>query len=528
MKTRMLKVLCLFLLASVLMVACQESAEPEAAASDAGASEEAVAGEEAASDEAETEKKDTVIIAALAEPSTLDSVEQNYLMSKEMNELTYNTLFKIDMDMVTQPDLVESYENVSDTEWVFTLHPDIRFHDGTDLTSEDVKATLDFVMASNIGAQFVTTIDSVEVVDDLTFKVITKEPTTRLLLDFTATQTSILPKELIEAGNDFNTNPIGSGPYKLVSWTPGDELVFEMNEDYFDKENMPTIKNMIWKIIPEGSSRTIALQAGEVDMLYDVDTIDLQTLQDDSNVEVQIADSVNLWFIWLNNNVAPFDNVLVRKAINAAIDKDSIVEVAMNGLGTPGVSQAPMGLLGSTEENADTYDVEKAKAYLEESGVDPSTIEFPIICSSDLKKRMAEVIQANLAEIGIDSEIVSMEYATYLETTASGDFTAAISGFAQKSMEIFLRGIFHSDSMGAINRSFFGDPEIDALIDQASVTLDDTEREAILKEAVAKINDACPQIPLLQDTWIRAYNKDLGGISVNPAGIMYYNTLYWK
>ena len=121
-----------------------------------------------------------------------------------------------------------------------------------------------------------------------------------------------------------------------------------------------------------------------------------------------------------------------------------------------------------------------------------------------------------------------MEYATYLETTASGDFTAAISGFAQKSMEIFLRGIFHSDSIGAINRTFFGDPEIDALIDEASVTLDDAEREAILKEAVSLINEACPQIPLLQDTWIRAYNSNLEGIEVNPAGIMYYNNLRWK
>jgi len=509
MKVNMMKIISLLVLASVILSGCG-SAAPEVTTETTA---EETTAEEATTEETNEEmaKKDTVVIATLMEPGSMESVENHSIIAKELNPLTFDTLFITPMEIAPTPSLVDTYENVSDVEWIFTLHPGIKFHDGTDLTSEDVKVTLDFVMESNLGSRYTTTIDYVEIVDDLTFKIFTKGPSTRLLLDLTATQTSILPSELIESGHDFNAEPIGSGPYIFVHWKPGDEIAFVMNEDYWDKEKMPTIKNMIWKIIPEGSSRTIALQAGEVDMLYDVDQVDYNLLVEDPDVDVLSADTVNIWFVWINDAVPPFDNVLVRKAVNAALDKESIITVAANGMAVPSIAQAPMGLLGSNDENADVYDVELAKAYLEESGVDPSTIKLPIICSSDFKKRIAEVMQANLAEIGIEVEIVSMEFATYLEKTAKGEYTAAISGFNQKAMEIWLQSIFHTDSIGVINRAWYSNPDVDALIDEASITLDDAARESLLMQANAQINDDCPQLPLFQDTWIRAYDNNLGG-----------------
>ena len=130
----------------------------------------------------------------------------------------------------------------------------------------------------------------------------------------------------------------------------------------------PKIKNMTWKIIPEGSSRTIALEAGEVDFVVEVEAMDGDRLKENSDLTVIEYNSTNVTWLMLNNEKPGLDNEAVRHAINTAIDKESVVTVAYNGMATPALSQMPMNFEGATEENADTYDVEKAKEWLDKSG----------------------------------------------------------------------------------------------------------------------------------------------------------------
>lgn len=473
-------------------------------------------------------KKDTVIIAAGREPPTLDTMNQNYMMTCVSALLTHNCLMRVDEKLNPEPDLAESYEAVSDTEWIFKLHQGVKFHNGQEMTAEDIKATLDKAATVSQAQQYVAKIASVEVVDPYTIKIVTSEPSSSLLMDLTNQQVAILCKEDIENNVDFNTHINGTGPYQYVSYIPGDKLEYVANDNYFDPEEKPTIKHMIWRFIPEGAARTIALESGEVDYLYDLATVDVPKLEENPKTEVLRQDSVALTYLLVNNEVAPFDNVLFRKAISAAIDRESIVKVSMSGFAKPAISCTPTGFSSSTDENAVGYDLELAKQYLKESGVDPSTVKMPMVCANDESMRTGAVIQANLAELGIEVELVSMDNATWLASYNGGDYTSGITQLAQRSMQQWATTLYHSKFIGATNGSRLNDATVDELLDRASVTLDAKENQKILTECAARLNELCPVVPLYNVTYVKAYSSDLGGANCNATGAAYYHWLFWK
>ena len=470
--------------------------------------------------------KDSIIIATANETPSLSPVEHNAVAGDYMNGLTYATLFRSNLDTLEpEPYLVDTYESVSDTEWQFKLKEGVKYHNGETMTAEDVKASIEWAQGFAEVSLYNSDIVSVEVVDELTFKITTEGPDAMLLSNLSHHGNAIVPKALIDSNHDFNTDPVGAGPYKFVNWNRGDSVEFEAFEDYF--LGAPSIKHMTWKIIPEGSSRTIALEAGEVDFIIEVEAMDGDRLKENSNVEViEYNDTSESWLM-LNNEKPGLDNQDVRHAINTAIDKESVVTVAYNGMASPALSQMPMNFEGATEENADVYDVEKAKEWLDKSGVDPASIELSIICSDDTKKRAGEVIQANLKEIGINAQIESMDLATYLSVTAEGNFTASIGGYSSSNLLSYVVGVYHSSSINASNKTRLNDPEVDELIDQAKVTLDPAERKGIMEKLSARLNELCSQVSLYQPLTLRAYNKNLKGVEINDAGTIRYENMYW-
>ena len=335
-----------------------------------------------------------------------------------------------------------------------------------------------------------------------------------------------LPQELIAEGNDFSKNPIGSGPYRFLEWTSGEQLKFEAFAEYFG--GAPAISQLSWAIIPEGSSRTIALEAGQVDVVLEVEPMDLERMEKDENISLLSKNSNILSWMTLNNEKPGLDNADVRRAINCAINKADVVTVANNGRGTPANAQLPQGMGGASQENADSYDLAKAKSYMAQSGVDPSTIQMSILCSSEGKRRTAEVIQANLKEIGIEVTIESIDLAAYVSATAEGNFTASIGGYSASDMVSFLKGVFHSKSIGSSNQTRTNDPAIDAAIDEIAVTLDQAQRETLIAQLAAQLNQRCPQIPLYQGENLRAYHSDLEGMNLNGAGATRFELVSWK
>ncbi len=477
--------------------------------------------------------KDTVVICTADETPSLTTAEHNAVAGDYVNRLTYNGLFRLDKELNPQPDLVAEYKTENDasgeaTIWLMTLHEGIKFHDGSVMTADDVVASLLNAKNSPDVASYTKSFVTVEKVDDLTVKITTDGPSASLLYDLSHHGNYIVPKALLDSKNDFNTNPIGAGPYKFVEWKRGEQITFTVFEDYFDKERAPKIKNIVWRIIPEGAARTIAIEKGEVDYIIELDSTSVTSLDDNANVVVMKQPSVSHSWLTVNNEVKPFDDINVRKAINAAINKEDVLVVALNNMGVVAQAQTPMGMLGENPEGFDSFDLEKAKAYMAAWGGDPASITLDVICSNDTKRRAAEVIQSNLKELGINMTIKSMDLATYLSETASGNFTGFIGGYTSNEMMSFLRGVYHSSNINSSNKTRTANPELDALIDKSITTIDQAEREKVLQAATKILNDNCYQMPLYQTYILSAHKADLKNTFITTGGSFFANEWSWE
>lgn len=471
--------------------------------------------------------RDTLVVAITSEPPSVAAIEHDSLISAMLNILSYNGLMRVDDETLeVVPDLASDYWVENETDWYFELRENVKFHNGDLMTSADVVASLEHAKSLPETAQYTASMKTIEAIDEYTVKIVTDGPYAGLLFDLTFHFNMILPKSLIESENDFNENPIGTGPYVLKSWDLGDRLTYEAFDDFFDSEHMPQIKNVVFKIIPEGASRTIALEAGEIDFIWDVNPSDVQNLENNEEIEVVEIASLDNVIMLINNDVAPFDDPNLRNAIAYAVNRQDIVDAALNGFGTPNASGISQGFWGSTTENAPEFNLEKAEEYLSKWGGDPSSVKLPILCSNELRVSIATVMQSNLSKIGIEVEVVPLDTAAYFNKWTSGDYTALICSWSPAtSLAYVLR--YHSDRRasypGCIN-----DPYIDELVDKAKSTIDDDERLKIIHEIVSEINLASPQLSLYQSTWYRAHDKDLDGVICSGIGYTSFHKMFWK
>ncbi|MEA4919636.1 MAG: ABC transporter substrate-binding protein [Clostridiaceae bacterium] len=482
--------------------------------------------DDAVKTETETPVKDSIVIAMESEPPTLHPFDHKAVTAGYMNTLTFNQLFKTDIDTLEPvPDLCESYESVSDTEWIFKIYDNITFHDGSHMTAEDVKASMEWAKTFTTTKDYTSFWTAIDIVDEYTIKVTTAGPYALTLNNLASIK--IVPKALIDSGHDFGSNPIGSGPYKFVAQTLGDKIEFEAFDQYFDKEHRARIKNMTWRVIPEGSSRTIALEAGEVDVIIEVESNDISRMNENQDITVYNTDGTRVNFMAMNSEVAPFNNKDFRRALNAAVDRDSVITVACNGQGTKTISQTPMMFEGASNTNAQDYDIAKAKEYLAASGVDPTTVVFSCIVSNDTARRAAEVIQANLQEIGITMEIENMDYATQLTAIMSGNYESSIIGYTSSTMCTYLQGLYHSDAINAANLSRIKDDYVDSMINLGKTQIDVKQRGETFTKVTEYLNDWAPFVPLYQSVVTRATSSSLEGFKVSASGGMRFEDVYW-
>jgi len=423
-------------------------------------------------------------------------------------------------------DLAKSYTIENETNWIFELHEGVKFHHGKEFKAEDVKATIDYAKTVPGSTLYTSSIKEVNIVDDYTVEIVTNEPYAGLLYDLGYHYNFIMPMDLIESGHDFNTEPIGTGPYKLVNWNYGTSLTYEANDEYFDEEHKAHIPNLEFVIIPEGASRAIALEAGEVDFVWEVSGADVPNLEANADIELVYVESVDNVQLFLNNDVAPFDDANVRNAIAHAINREDIINGALNGFGVPNYSLISQGFWGSTETNAPTFDLEKAQEYLDAWGGDPSTIKLPLLCSNETRVSMATIIQSNLAKIGIEVEVVPMDTATYFAKWSGGDYVGVLASWSPSNALTYVQR-YHSERRNAYPGAY-NSPVVDELVNQAASTIDDDARLALIEEIVAQANLDQSQISIYQSVWIRAHHKDLGGVVCSGSGYTGYNDMYWK
>ncbi|MCR4875931.1 MAG: ABC transporter substrate-binding protein [Clostridiales bacterium] len=476
---------------------------------------------------ASAEAKDTLVVAAPDESATLSTTAHDALQTAYLNVLSYNGLMKLDYTMNPVPDLAESYEISEDgCTWTFKLREGVKFHDGTELTAEDVVASMIAAKSEANVANYTKDYTNVEATDKYVVTITTDGYNSNLLYSLANHANFVLPKAQLDAGHNFNEEPIGTGAYKFIRWNHGDSIEFEANEDYF--AGAPAFKKLIWRFIPEGTSRSLALEGGEVDFVIDVDAANMAGIQDNGDLKMIIVDSISLQFLNLNDEKGYLSDLNVRKAINCAINKQAVVQIAENGHAMVAYAQAPIGFSGATDAGCDTeYNVEKAKEYLAAWGGNPADIEISIICSNDAKKRAAEVILSNLKDVGINATIEQMDLATYLDVTAAGNHTAFIGGYTASSMVQYLMNNFHSTAIGAANKSRLNMPEVDALIEKAAAARTNEEAAEILTQVNTLINEQCPQVSLYQNQKLYASKAGVDNVNVLPNGYFYVAEWTW-
>jgi len=511
------------------LAGCGKSAETNPGQSTSGAQSAQTSQETKAPDEkvdSVTAGKDSLIIATANETPSVTTNMHNAVAGDYLNCMTHNGLFYISEDLSVKPALCESYEVVSDTEWIFHLKKGVKFHNGEEMTARDVKASLDLCKESPQVSQYGVSTGVVEIVDDYTVKITTDGPQFGLLADLGTHGNFILPADLIESGHDFNKEPIGTGPYRLTAWNKGESLEFEAFEDYWGGE--PAIKHISWRVIPEGSSRTMALETGEVDLIIEVETTDFPRLVENPDITTFSEAGTSHNWMMINNEKAPFDNINFRRAIASCIDKEAVIQVALSGTGSVSDSMVPDCFQGVVSDGAPGYDVEQAKAYFAESGLNPADCGFALICSDDTKLRVGQVIQSCIKDaLGIDITLESMDLATYLDVTAEGDYQAAIGGYTSSTLLSYVQGVYHSQSIGGSNKTRINDPEVDSLIEKIQSTLDQEENTKVVTELSKTLNELCPQIPLYLRNNVRAYRNGLQGFNLNAGGNTYYEFMSW-
>ena len=470
----------------------------------------------------------SLIIATANETPTVAPARHITMAGTYKNLMTHNGLFKICYSTLEPvPDLVQSWTALSDVLFEFTLQEGILFHNGEVMTAEDVVASFFYVRTypdsrtSHLSAVYA------EVVDRYTFTIYTGEPNAGLFDDMAHQGNFVMPKSLIEGGHDFQVDPVGSGPFVFTEWRPGNDMTFTAFPYYFDTDRAARIEEVVWRFVPEASSRTIALETGEIDFIVEVSEADVPRLQDNSDITVFMRQGTGFHFMLLNNSLPQFENIVVRQALNMAIDQEALVLAAFEGLAVANRSHLSPAFAGVTDEGLLPFDPEAARALLAEHGIDPATLTFDMIADTEPRRRMAEVVQAQVADIGITTTITIHDHATTIQRSLDAEYEALFGMVTTSSLIPLIRLAYHSDVGGNPNRTRFHDQRINDLIDQGIATIDTEARNAVFEEASRRLNELVPNVPTHVPLTIRAFNANLVVPEISAAGNMQFNMAYW-
>lgn len=430
----------------------------------------------------------------------------------------YNTLVRIGKNGLPIPDLATKWENPDDTTWLFHLRQGVLWHDGNqvfpagkgrEVTAADVKYSFDRVLDPDTKSPFAGALQSikkVEVVDPYTVKLTTAAPDPFLLDAIRLAGIAIVPKEAVQklGAAGFARTPIGSGPFKFVEFVPDDHVKLVRNDKYWKK---PNLKEVVFRIVPDGSVAVLSLETGDVDVALDIPTTEVARLSANKKILLYRSQLGYYRGIGFNVKKAPFDDVNVRKAISMAVDLDGAVANVFGKLAIRAYGQVGPGLLGYdlSLKNLWKHDPAGAKKLLAQAGWTPGPdgiltkngqklrVELKTL-NEPGRVKVVTIMATQLKQIGIDAQVVTQETGTWVNDLVSGN-TSMFMDFAF-SGPTGLHALFHSSTIGASNTHFYVNPKADALLDQGSKTLDTKKREKVWKEAQRLIMTDFPVIPL--------------------------------
>lgn len=470
---------------------------------------------------------DTLVVALPEAPVYMDPHIQATVATFRVTTQMFDRLVQLDHNMQYVPKLAESWEVENETTTIFHLRKGVKFHNGEEMTAEDVKYSLERCIASDGVNYNYLIIDRIEIVDDYTVKIITKEPFNALLSRLTLDAASIVSKKAAESGEDFNAHPVGTGPFKFVSWDIGGDVVLEAFEDYYG--GAPQIKRLIFRTIPEAVNRTIGLETGEIGLAYDLDPTDMETVRNNENLQLLDSAGTSVWYLGSNCNNPILSDVRVRQAIAYAVNKEDFISITFGGSAAMAHnSMLYEGVFGYAPDTV-TYDtnVEKAKELLAEAGY-ADGFSTTLWCI-DTQRFMtgAVVIQDQLKKIGIDVEVKSMDNATFTQGVSAGEHDLFLAEKVAIDPDSMLRSMYHTEALGLSgNRSFWTSPEMDELLDRASTTIDQAESEELYREIQQILAEEVPVYPLAIENLNAGAQNYVKGFQLYPGSTHYIYGTY--
>lgn len=472
------------------------------------------------SDKDKTEEKLTkeVIVSQGSKPKSLDPNMYNEIPALTITEQIFNTLLRVDENGNIVPELAESYEYITPTELVIKLKQGIKFHNGDTLTAKDVVFSINRMLSKPASKIMIDAISKVEAVDDNTVKITLSKPSSPLLFGLAHPLTAILNERDTVAKNDtIATAPVGTGPYKFIEWGSGEKIELVAFDEYF--EGRPKIDSLVYRAITENSSRLAALETGEIDIAYNMDAIDGDIVEKNKDLHLISQPTTSTEYITFNTTVAPFDNRDFRKAVNYALNKQSMSDSIYMGKAKPANSIINPNVFGYTDTvEGYPYNVEKAKEYLEKSGVTDRSFTL-FVNDNPTRVQLAQIIQANLKDIGIDMKIEILEWGAYLQRSAQGEHQALLGGWVSgtSDADIVLYPLLHSASHGgAGNRSFYTNKEFDSIVDKARLVSSPEERKGLFVKAQEILQEDSPLGILLYKNENIGVNNKIKGFKFDP------------
>lgn len=475
----------------------------------------------------DTSGKKDIAIAVDADIDTLHPSDYSTTIESNILGQIYDTLMYMNPDGTHDPEpRIAKSCKISDDglDYTFELRDDVTFHDGSKLTSADVKFSLEMYQASEYQGYMLDGLDTVETPDDYTVVCHLEYAYSPFLLGVCSAH--IASKRYYEASADnFVSNPVGSGPYKYVGRNKGSDITLEAYDGYYRGE--AAIKNVKFEVIPDDVTVAVALQTGEINFAS-IEASNISQLKDKEDINIARVETSSFSYVCMNLEKEPFNDVRVRQAINYALNRENIVTVCFDGEAEVNSNICAKSRLGYKDSQLQyNYDVEKAKELLKEAGI-TTPYNLGEMLVAEKYSNLATVIQNDLKEIGFEVTIKVAEFNSFIGDLTSGNYTITALNMTLDGDTQSLEMAFVSDYIGMANNARYSDAEMDDLFAQAQIEPDQDKRMELFDRALSKAQDEAIYAVLCNPLEIFAYNSSLEVPEIAFEGNYFVYNFSWK
>jgi peptide/nickel transport system substrate-binding protein len=444
----------------------------------------------------------------------------------------YNGLVAPDKDLNMVPDLAESWTTPDPTTYVFKLRANVKFHDGTPCDAQAVKQNFDWILdPGNTSPRKpeIDDIDQVSVVDPLTVKITLKAPFSPFLSIISDRAGYIVsPTARAKFGKDFARNPVGTGPFQFVEWVKDDHITFKRFDGYFEA-GIPNLDQITYRPIPDLSVGLTELKTNNVDFLFSIDPKDVPDIKSTPNLAYLEGPGVGYQGLWINTAKGPLSTKALRQAVNLAVDREALLAAVYFGVGQIAQGPIPPGLTNFYDPSVSYVkrDVAAAKQKLAEGG-QPSGFSMVLKAQSGspLQDKITQLVQAQLAEVGIQVQIQTVEFGALLKVGEQNDFDALSLGWSGRiDPDGNIEPIFQTK--GAFNYGKYSSQAVDDAIVKERQEPDVATRKQIFQQIQQTITDDAAYVFTYFPPTSFAATTALQGFRVTPDGLMRFKSS-WK